>query len=381
MKRRSKDKRSNAHLAIAGAFLVALLLSPLQGLFGFAQEDWQAENRRLASIPENQGAISLIVNHRSDLADYVTDHFGLRRTLVRWHHRAKLWLFGKSPVPRLIVGDGSWLYRGEHDPLDDLRAMTPLPEDLFETWHRSIRDVAEWLEERGIPLLVVIAPSKQTIYPEHLPEGVRSFDESSRVDEMLARFAEQGPLDVVDLRPAVRAAKQTQRTFDMTDTHWNDVGAHAGYVEIVNRLSEWFPKIRPKPLSDFRIEQTDELGGNLARMLAMKEVYREDRLTLSPLSPRLARKVNARPYQTPPTKTDRSREQDNSDLPRVVMFHDSFALKLIPLLAEHFSRLDCRMRLAVSGASWNLDEDREMIDTSQPDVVIWEIAERAFQRR
>jgi hypothetical protein len=39
------------------------------------------------------------------------------------------------------------------------------------------------------------------------------------------------------------------------------------------------------------------------------------------------------------------------------------------------------MRMAVSGASWNLDEDREMIDTSQPDVVIWEIAERAFQRR
>ena len=383
MKRRSEEKKSNVHVAIAGVFLAALWVSPLQGLFGFVDEDWKMEERRLASLPEDEGVVSLVVNHRTLLADYVRDHFGLRRTLIRWHHRAKLRLFGRSPVSKLIIGEDGWLFLGEKDPLDDLRPMTPLPGYLFESWEQRLHEVSRWADERGARLVIVIAPSKQSVYAEYLPERVRSFAESSRVDEMLSRLAEQDPLDVVNLRPVLRAAKRNHRTYYRTDTHWNDIGAHAAYVEIVNRIAEWFPRIRPKPLSDFRIARTNQPGGDLARMLAMTEVYREENLRLKTVSPRLARRVGIRRSRDETSRVRReiSFEQENSDLPRAAMFHDSFGQLLIPFLAENFSRLDCRLVGHALGASWNLDEDAETIDTSQPDVVIWEIAERAFERR
>jgi hypothetical protein len=382
VKRREREKARVIHVILVVVFFAALWTSPLQSLLGFADEGGMVDNRRLASLPPGASALSLLVDHRSELSGYVRDHFGLRHTFVRWHNRFKLWAFGKSPVPRVIVGRDGWLFRGEHSVLDDYRPMNALPDYLVERWRRPIHELRELLDERGIPLLVVVAPSKQTIYPEFLPDGVRSFEQSPRVDQMLEQLSRPAPLAVADLRSVVREAKRRHRTFDRTDTHWNELGAYAGYVAIVEKLSAWLPQLEPRPLSDFRIDRVDEPGGDLARMLTMGDIFREESLSLVPLSPRRSSVVELeRPFETPPTKGDTSFIQDGPDLPRAVIFHDSFANRLIPLLAEHFSRLDCRHLRSRRGGRWDLAEDLEVIDAARPDVVIWEIAERAFQRR
>jgi hypothetical protein len=60
---------------------------------------------------------------------------------------------------------------------------------------------------------------------------------------------------------------------------------------------------------------------------------------------------------------------DSAHLPRAVMFRDSFASSLIPLLAEHFSR---------AVFLWQPEMDKAVIDAEHPDVVIFEAAERAL---
>jgi hypothetical protein len=60
-------------------------------------------------------------------------------------------------------------------------------------------------------------------------------------------------------------------------------------------------------------------------------------------------------------------EQERSDLPTAVVFHDSFAaLWLAPLLAQHFRRVVF---------AWE-EFDRDLVEAEHPDVVISETVER-----
>ena len=78
---------------------------------------------------------------------------------------------------------------------------------------------------------------------------------------------------------------------------------------------------------------------DLAGMMGLKRVLREEDLTLVPSRPRLARVVEP-PGATPTARrrTARSPRSPDSTLPRAVIFRDSFASRLVPFLSEHFSR-------------------------------------------
>jgi hypothetical protein len=60
-------------------------------------------------------------------------------------------------------------------------------------------------------------------------------------------------------------------------------------------------------------------------------------------------------------------EQPDSSLPRLVVFRDSFASRLIPYLSEHFSR---------SVYLWQNDFEPEVIQQEHPHIVIQEIVAR-----
>jgi hypothetical protein len=92
-----------------------------------------------------------------------------------------------------------------------------------------------------------------------------------------------------------------------------------------------------------------------------------ERLTLVPRVPRRARRVI--PAGTPPpgSKEVLVWEMDDPALPRAVMFHDSFAEPLRPLLAEHFARLAC---------SWQDDFAPAFVERERPQVVLQEMVER-----
>ena len=62
-------------------------------------------------------------------------------------------------------------------------------------------------------------------------------------------------------------------------------------------------------------------------------------------------------------------ESPGKELPRAVMFRDSFATSLIPFLVDHFQRITF---------SWQYTFDRELVEKEHPDVVIQEMVERTL---
>jgi hypothetical protein len=108
-------------------------------------------------------------------------------------------------------------------------------------------------------------------------------------------------------------------------------------------------------------------AGDLAGMMGLRRVMREEDLSLRPKRPRLARVVDPAGAGELDELGRLVTEIPNSTLPRAVIFRDSFTSRLVPFLSEHFSR---------AVYLWQNDFDAQVVDAEKPDIVIQEIVGR-----
>ena len=148
----------------------------------------------------------------------------------------------------------------------------------------------------------------------------------------------------------------------------DDRGALVAYQQIINAVRVRVPSTPPAwTRSDFTpIARTVE-GMDLAGMMGLTRVLREEDLPLVPTRPRRARVIE--PAGAAPTAEEGRLVTviDDPSLPRAVIFRDSFVSRLVPFLSEHFSR---------AVYLWQNDFDAAEVQKEHPDVVIQEIVGR-----
>src|SRR5712692_3713842 len=279
---------------------------------------------------------------------------------------------GVSPTPSVILGRSGWLFFAGDEALASYRAVQPFTEAELAAWQRRIETRRDWLAERGIRFLVVIAPNKETIYPEFMPESLNRVRSVTRLDQLVAHLRAHSSVAIVDPRDALRSAKAGGILYLRTDTHWNDVGAWLLYREIVTGLRRWYPELEPTPATEFAPVTRQGWSGDLATMLGMDGRLSEERLLLEPRRVRLARVADPGPRPEDAQRKLTAAERGEPSLPRAVMFHDSFGVSLQPFLGESFSRI-----VFSSGPTdWRRNFDAALVERERPALVIQEIAER-----
>ena len=202
------------------------------------------ENRVLASFPDVKGRRAWVDEFPAKFESYFNDRFGFRQRLIQWLNYVKVAGLRVSPSSRVILGANGWLFYGDVD-LPYYRALEPLTAAQLEKWQHVFENRRDWLAARGIPYLVVFAPNKSTIYPEFMPPAYNKVNQESRLDQLLAHLHAHTNLSVIDLRAPLLAAKAREQIYYRTDSHWNQRGAHVGYVKILEGLAAWFPGLKP----------------------------------------------------------------------------------------------------------------------------------------
>jgi alginate O-acetyltransferase complex protein AlgJ len=361
-------------VALSGFFLMAIAAPLVEMLLRLDPAFELVENRALAARPALTGDPNALAAFPARFEAYFNDQFGFRKRLIHWLNTMKVVYLGVSPSPKVILGEQDWLFHGDLY-LDYYRAVAPLSMQKLERWRRLLEERRDWLASRNIPYLLVFVPIKSTIYPEYMPSVYNRLSARSRLDQLIAHLKSHSTLTILDLRAPLLAAREEGLLYYRTDTHWNNRGAYVGYVKIAEALSTWFTGLVPLPRAALREETRLEPGKNLALMLAMSDHYRERYTDIRSSTPTLARLVPEPPLpQMPPRNPggggpDIIYEHPDKKLPRAVMFRDSFATWLIPLVAEHFQRIVF---------SWQYTLDRALVEKEKPDVVIQEIVERAL---
>ncbi len=222
----------------------------------------------------------------------------------------------------------------------------------------------DWLAQRGIRYIFVVAPDKQTIYPENLPSWLKPTGRPTKLDQFMAHMHAHSTVAVPDLRPALREAKSTAPTYFQTDSHWNLFGGFIASREIVKLLPE---KLDPEPLTldSFELKTVATEQGDMANMLGV--FAHEVDPTLAPKTnlPPLVQTVEHPDYVVQTYFTSNAWAHGSC-----VVFRDSFGPALKPYLGYHFKTVSY---FWVPGGF-----DTNIIADIKPDVVISEIVERHF---
>jgi alginate O-acetyltransferase complex protein AlgJ len=379
-------KSLNALNAVLVGLFAAVISLPLAAnLAGGDGADPAAENRELAAFPRLDGSSKAIFDYGHGLGAWFDDHFGFRSSLVRWYGESRLFGLGVSPSAAVVKGRNGWFFYADDEAMVDYAAERPLSPEEVANWRAAVVGARDWLRLRGIAYVFTIVPDKHVMYPDEVPASIHRVGSTRRMDQIFAALEDAG-VSAVDVRPALEAARQHERIYQRTDTHWNDRGALAAYQRIIGAAREQVPAVpRPWAREDFDAVARQREGMDLAGMMGLTRVLRETDLALVPRRPRLAKVIE-------PAGADAAAEEGRlvtvipgtpgmpgipgiagtpgirgSSLPRAVIFRDSFFSRLAPFTSEHFSR---------AVYLWQNDFDADAVLQERPDVVIQEIVGR-----
>jgi len=219
----------------------------------------------------------------------------------------------------------------------------------------------------------VLVPDKHLVYAEYMPDRLPRTGELHPLDPLATYLARETDVPVLDLRAPLLAAKARTRIYHRTDSHWNDVGANEAAIAIVERVAEQVPVLAEAPRHEVEIERSVTPGLGLASIVGLAPRYTEEMIAARIVSPRARIKPEHRAAYARRERNllPLAHGVDDPELPRAVVFRDSFGNALIPYLSEYFSRV-----LYV----WNRDVDPYVVETEKPDVVIQEVVGRFLSR-
>lgn len=295
----------------------------------------------------------------------IEDSFYPRARLVTWTSNLRLAL-GDRVFPKVLVGDSGWLVYTAEGDLDLYEKNTLFTDEQLAQFQLNLDALSTNYAERGIALVVVVVPSKNTIYPERVPAQIPHLGAESKLDQVAEYLSAHGETQILDLRPALLQAKTEREIYLATDTHWNDYGAYLAYSLLMERLGEAYPNLSPRPLSDFAEQILEPEPLDLANVIGATSLT-ESKLRLAPTFDL------ATSYKTINLGGRKLLFSYNPDaaLPNLVIYHDSYFFNVNPMLGEHFHR-GIFIQNFSGGGLWNLS----WVDEQEPDVVIIEFAER-----
>ncbi len=362
--------RSVADAVLAALFVALICLPTLRSLTQPSPAQVGAENRPPAPAPEWRWKPEVLTVFPAKFEAFFDDRFGYRDLLVRWLSLARVRWLHTSPSAKVVVGKKGWLYYTETPVGRDYDSVRPFTGEELAYWKQTLEQRRDWLAARGMRYYFVIAPDKQTIYPEMLPAALRPRHGSVRLDQLQAYLRAHSDFRILDLRAPLLEAKDRERLFCLTDSHWNDHAAYLAYRSLMATLAESFPGMEALPRAAFVEGRIPGRGGDLARMLGLGDRYREEYLVLNPRTPRRAHPAPLDPqWHVPEWRWPVLTERPGPQLPRAVMFRDSFAACMIPFLSEHFRRI---FYYREEPTEFEFD----VVEREKPDLVIQETVER-----
>jgi len=311
---------------------------------------------------------------------YYNDHFGFRAALLRIGGYIGVQYANVSLSPDVIIGKEGWLFKKSGLSVDSYHGGPVLSRSDLARWKNSLESRKSWLEKRGIRFLFVVPPDKQTIYPEFMPDKYNKSGEQTPGEQLSGYLSKEADIPLLSLIGPLKEAKGRGggRLYFRHDTHWNSMGAYAGYYEIMNRLHEWFPDVKPKGPAEFRLGMK-YCKGDLARMMGMPGYSAGDEPTLFPLSAApptfpIAFNIEGVEPGDPRYFTQISHASPGR---KAVVVYDSFTWLLKPLMAGDFAHItylwreqdDAKFEKAVG----------EIVKSEKPDIFIEERLERFLQ--
>lgn len=308
--------------------------------------------------------------------EYFNDTYGLRDLLIRAKNQADFRLFRKSE--KILIGPDNWLFYKSVVEEQQIALERECDRAFGPMLERFVR-LNRALASRGMTLVVLPCPMKNSIYPEMLPDTAPRRPVPNAFDRYRRFLAGQSEIVTVDPFDTLVGLKTSLQVYHKTDFHWTDpAGAHVARM-LINKLGSLsgMGDLWSQPI-EIRREPLEVGGENLALGLLWPVV--EDALFLR--SDRIATGLGEYTNSGHPNEwAYRAKEpQPGRQLPTTVMFGDSYADTFLRAgFTAHFSRFqkfsnyDLKTRLAKipDGTRFVVLQHIETILLSLINPIVW----------
>lgn len=285
--------------------------------------------------------------------DNYWDHqYPTNSAMVSINNRLFESFFATSGSDRVIVGQDGFLFFQETEK--DILKTSPLSEMELSRLEQVVLLQKEFTENKGSRYFLTVAPNKASIYPEKLPYNMKPLGIHSTLESLISR----SNLPLINLTDILLNMKTTdgRLIYHREDSHWNNLGASIVYKKLFREMG-----LKPLELND-DYSLVKNWQGDLRLMLqpAWKRYeWQYEHISFEPEFTLI------RPMRTLEDIEIRTRNKSQSG--RLLMYRDSFANALIPLISSSTEEAVYLRRS---------ENDLREVEKFSPDLVLFQIVER-----
>ena len=272
---------------------------------------------------------------------FFDDNIPFRNQLIRLSSSIDYFLFGQPSDKRVVVGKDGWLfYRRDTDgnPVRHSRGFWHFTNEELNKISDNLVKARDELRKKNIEFVLFIAPNKESIYGEYIPDYYPIKDKIMSTDQLVKFLKEKTDIRVVYPKAEILEAKSQYTDvlfYKKLDTHWNQLGAYIGAKALAKELGISMPDF-----GNLKYKSNLVSSGDLTNMLNIQITDGDINYSISGISKNKTeykdkdKKKMIQDYTTTSVEGEK-----RPDLRRVLIRGDSFRTALVPSLATQFQNL------------------------------------------
>ncbi|MDO4266845.1 MAG: hypothetical protein Q4C73_00120 [Eubacteriales bacterium] len=346
---------------MTGIFFLILLLP---GLLGMAEggESVSEENRELAEFP--QLTAENFENIPAELEAYINDHAPWRNEIMDVCAGFDLMVFQSIDNQDVIRGRDGWLFYKGNSSVADAMGMGVFAEPEMASILEQLLTVRSLTVENPEDFVLYIAPNKEIVYRQYVPEAYDPVSGTSRALELVKYIREHSDLKVVYPLEELKEAAGRRQIYYKTDTHWNRLGGFVGTQLLMKELG--LETARPEEVS---VTELPKEPGDLAKLAHLPDFLAEDtQVEAAWNKPESQVSVLE---DNPRTGLIEARAEGAQSPKRLLMLRDSFADYMASWLMREYAESVF--------VKWE-QLDQTPLNQLEGDVVVYELVERNLGR-
>ena len=289
---------------------------------------------------------------------FIEDRIGFRTTMINSYTKVMDFLFNHMVHPSYQNGKNGYIF--------SKLSRENVDYEYQEVYSDFILKVQNYCEDRNIDFLYAVEPSKLSIYPEYLPDGVNY--QNLNLNYFLDLLNKKD-INYVFTGDSLVKAKVDYQVFDkkFDANHWNETGAIVGISSILDKLNEINSSVdkfdinnysidtkvnKTLPVSYFPIEEETIIYNQNNTNIKIIDTY-NDKIKISEQHRNFAHYIN----------------ESKPDAPKILVFAGSYFNEKHKFLNESFSEF-----ILVHNYENIFDIDY-YINLFNPDMVLFESTE------